>query len=48
MHELGHNAGLGHSGRSDDTMGYPLDKGSLANGDREAMKALYEVYTPHQ
>ncbi len=24
-----------------------LDKEGLADGDREAMKALYEVYTPH-
>ena len=47
MHELGHNAGLGHSDRPEDVMGFGADKGSLANGDREAMKALYEVHTSH-
>ncbi len=47
MHELGHTAGLGLSGRFDDIMGYPLDKEWLPVGDREAMKALYEVRTRH-
>ena len=47
MHELGDTAGLGHSGRSDAIMGFGADKEGLANGDREAMRALYEVHTRH-